>query len=57
VTPDRAREILEAGREAGEYRKHMTVEEEDQVYDIWDRIQRSTSVKKVLEMIASGEIS
>ena len=29
VTPERAREILEAARAARDYRKHMTPEEED----------------------------
>jgi hypothetical protein len=52
MTPARAREILEAGNAAGEYRKHMTIEEEDHVYDIWSGMQRSSSFKEVLTMIA-----
>jgi hypothetical protein len=55
MTPARAREILEAGKVSGEYRKHMTLEEEDQVYDIWSRLERSTSFREVLGMIARRE--
>jgi hypothetical protein len=55
MTPARAREILESGKATGEYRKHMTPEEEDQVYDVWAAMERSTSFKEVLGMIARGE--
>jgi hypothetical protein len=33
----------------------MSEEEEDQVYDIWSRLERSTSFREVLGMIARGE--
>jgi hypothetical protein len=53
MTPARAREILEAGKATGEYRKHMTPEEEDHVYDVWAGMQRSSSFKEVLAIIAA----
>jgi hypothetical protein len=55
VTSDRAREILEAGESTGEYRKHMPVEEQDQVYDIWSKMQRSSTFFEVLSLIARGQ--
>jgi hypothetical protein len=57
MTPTRAREILEAGEAEGSYRKHMTPAEEDDVYNVWAAMDRSTSFKEVLEMIACGEDS
>ena len=55
MTPERAREILEAGDAEGSYRKHMTPEEEDQVYDIWAGMERSSSFEEILMLIAKGE--
>lgn len=52
MTPSRAREILEAGKATGEYRKHMTVEEQDHVYDIWSKMDRSSTFFEVLSLIA-----
>jgi hypothetical protein len=55
MTRERAKLILEVGEAAGEYRKHMSVEEENGVYDIWCRMERSSSFKEVLRMIAEGQ--
>lgn len=55
MTPERAREILKAGKAERSYRKHMTSEEEDDVYDIWSRMERSSSFEEILMLIAKGE--
>ena len=55
MTPDRVAEILQLGNAAGEYRKHMTPEEVELVYDIWARMERSASFYEVLRLIAAGE--
>jgi hypothetical protein len=47
---------MEADSAAGEYRKHMTVHEVDQVFDIWSGLEGSTSFKEVLTMIAKGQM-
>ncbi len=48
----RAREILEVCKAEGAYGKHTTLEEEDRVYDIWTGMERSSSLKEVLTLIA-----
>jgi len=57
MTSERASEILRLCNPAGEYRKHMKPEEVDSVYDIWARMEQSTSFYEVLTLIAAGEAS
>ena len=56
MTPERAREILEAGRIDGQYSSRMTPTELAESDRIWVRLQRSASYLEVLTLIARGEM-
>ena len=56
MTPERAKEILQLGYKTSEYRKHMTREEIELIYDVWDGSEESPSYYEVLKRIAAGQI-
>jgi hypothetical protein len=56
IAPERAREILNSGNIEGEFRKHMTDEEIEHVFEIWQQTGQSSSFYEILKLIASKQI-
>ena len=57
MTPERAREILEFGNAAAEYRPHMTLDEIELLDDIWTRMERSSSYEEILRLLRPASLN
>ena len=56
MTPERASQILNLGKFEEKYRKHMTAEEIEHIYSIWQQTGQSSSFYEILKLISLKQI-